>query len=380
MQVNLATKLGLGGISVFEICGTEAELTTTDRLFKHHEIRNFAPAAGAVYFGEMVDADGKVIDEVIIAKPEEGKRLVTAHGGSATTTAIMECLQKSGCKKADGRISTLEGKNLIEREADELLPQCRTELQAAVLLTARQQLAERLRAICSTEKQERLAELERLVSGYSFASSLLKPRGICLAGSPNAGKSSIFNILLEQDRAMVSDAAGTTRDAVAEWIDLGGYHALLSDTAGIRETECAIESEAVRRSHSRLEDADLIALVFDGSRPLNDEDRQIAEKAHSLSARCAVMAIINKTDLPGAMDGNEISNMLPGAAVICVSCTGNARETNSSFTLAAVEGLGGKWDQTALPFTQRHHDLLQKAIIESKSDKDICHTIEEIVG
>ena len=135
------------------------------------------------------------------------------------------------------------------------------------------------------------ARLEPIQAGVaklaaSFAYGNLVHSGLTLAivGRPNVGKSSLFNRLLEQDRAIVTDIPGTTRDAISETASIGGFPVKLVDTAGIRESKETIESLGIERSFEAMADADLALVVVDISRPLDQEDREIVRRARRRGA------------------------------------------------------------------------------------------------
>ena len=130
-----------------------------------------------------------------------------------------------------------------------------------------------------------------------------RPR-VAIVGKPNVGKSSLLNALLRQKRAIVTDIAGTTRDIIEEYINLDGIPVKIIDTAGIRETEDVVEKIGVERSREKIQEADLVLLVLDSSRELDDEDKEIIDSVGD--KKCVV--ILNKIDLECKIDENVISN------------------------------------------------------------------------
>lgn len=140
-----------------------------------------------------------------------------------------------------------------------------------------------------------------------------------ILGRPNVGKSSLLNALVGYDRAIVTDIAGTTRDTVEEKANLGGVLLRLIDTAGIRDTGDAVERLGVERSRRAAEEAELVLLVLDGSRPLTEEDRAAAEAARLAPRR---IVLRNKSDLPQALDAAELEGLGPVLSVSAVEGTG----------------------------------------------------------
>ena len=139
------------------------------------------------------------------------------------------------------------------------------------------------------------AELDKLIHNYQADTVLREGVDCAIVGRPNAGKSTLLNLLAGFDRAIVTPVAGTTRDVVEQAVQLGDIQLNLFDTAGLRETEDAIEAEGIRRSWKKLEEAGLVLAVFDLAAPLNEEDLEIARRCQGRPA----LAILNKQDLAG---------------------------------------------------------------------------------
>jgi tRNA modification GTPase len=140
------------------------------------------------------------------------------------------------------------------------------------------------------------ADLEKMAATFKAGRLLREGLKVTLAGRPNVGKSSLFNVLLGHDRAIVTEIAGTTRDSLHERITIKGIPVALTDTAGLRETSDTVESLGVERTKRVMADSDLVIVILDGSEELTDEDRQILD----LSSDLTHIIAINKSDLPGA--------------------------------------------------------------------------------
>lgn len=140
---------------------------------------------------------------------------------------------------------------------------------------------------------------------------------IALVGRPNAGKSSLLNALLEQDRAIVTAIPGTTRDVIEERVDLLGVPAVLADTAGIADSQDPIERLGIERSRRAIDMADLVMLVVDGSAPLTPADDDVASIVRE--APGSVVTVINKVDLPALTSAADVYGLVPGAPVAAVS-------------------------------------------------------------
>ena len=166
-----------------------------------------------------------------------------------------------------------------------------------------------------------------------------------------------MNALLRESRAIVTDIPGTTRDTIEEQLSIGGVPVVLTDTAGIRETEDQIESIGIERSKKSFNEADLVIHVVDGSRPLSAEDREIMD--HLEPGRSLV--VINKQDLEQVVSMEDIQTMLPDIRVLPLS----AREMNGLMELEGFvqeqAGLGHSRTEDPLVTNIRHRDLLEKA-------------------
>ncbi|MEG1931700.1 MAG: GTPase, partial [Pygmaiobacter sp.] len=150
--------------------------------------------------------------------------------------------------------------------------------------------------------------LEQLIANYETGSILRRGVTTAIVGSPNVGKSTLLNLLSGYEKAIVTPIAGTTRDVVEQEISLAGTTLLLADTAGLRETEDLVEAEGIRRSMAHFEDANLVLAVFDGSVPLSDGDKALAERCRGRLA----LAVINKSDLPRVLSLEPVADCFSG--------------------------------------------------------------------
>ena len=169
-------------------------------------------------------------------------------------------------------------------------------------------------------------ELDGLIRSYDAGAVLREGVDCAIVGRPNAGKSTLLNLLAGFDRAIVTPVAGTTRDVVEQAVQLGDIRLNLFDTAGLRETEDAIEAEGIRRSWKKLEEAGLILAVFDGSEPPSREDLALAQRCAGRPA----IALVNKEDKPTRFDAELIAPYF--AMVLPVCC----REEGSRKVIAAA--------------------------------------------
>lgn len=327
----IATPPGEGAIAVIRISGSKTfEIGSAIFSGPVHSYKTHT-----AHYGQILAQDGSPIDSVLLLLMKGPKSYtgedtieISCHGGSLITRRVLERIFEAGARPAQpGEFSLqafMNGKlDLAQAEAVQELIAAKSEL---ALKNAEQQLAGSLSQTISSFQKELTAVaaiLEAWVDfpeeGLEFAAfdelilrlqatkekmrclrdtfheGKLLHEGIslCLLGSPNVGKSSLMNALLGKDRAIVTDIAGTTRDLLEEEMRLAGLHFRLIDTAGIRQTDELIEQEGIRRSRQAMQEADLILLLLDASRPLSQTDRELLSSV----PREKTLLVWNKIDL-----------------------------------------------------------------------------------
>ncbi len=333
--VAIATPPGRGGIGVVRLAGPEARAIAGPMLRLRHEL-----AAGRAVFGELIEpASGERIDEAVVtffAKPHsytaDDVIEISAHGAPVVLRHIVELATSRGARLAEpGEFSMrafLNGRiDLTQAEAVRDLIESQTLYQAKVAaqqlegaLSRRLQPIKRklvelvavmeagidfaeddVSVLPTAEILSRLEEvqvpLEQLRASFAYGKIVHEGLTLAIVGRPNVGKSSLFNRLVERERAIVTATPGTTRDLVTETVALGGIPIKLVDTAGIRHSTDEAESIGIRKSYEALSEADLVLVVLDSSQELSAEDRELLEVGGKRSA----LAIANKSDL--APDG-----------------------------------------------------------------------------
>jgi tRNA modification GTPase len=333
----IATPLGEGGLAVIRISGPDT-LAVADRVFRPAGKKSPAPSAApthTILYGRIFRRE-VLVDEVLLSVlrgprtfTREDTVEISCHGGLLPAKLVLDTVLENGARLADPgeftRRAFLNGRlDLAQAEAVADLIHSRTAL---ALAAANEQLAgklsqrinelrdELMRTLAHVEAhidfpdediapETRLQLIQRLEKGAAFLEELLRTanegqilrRGIraAIIGRPNAGKSSLLNRLLGHDRAIVSPVPGTTRDTIEETADIRGLPVVFIDTAGLRDSQDAIEVEGIRRSRASLAQAELILHVLDASEPLTAEDeaylKEFAGKPRIL--------VRNKTDLP----------------------------------------------------------------------------------
>lgn len=256
-------------------------------------------------YGWLWGGDAEPIDEVMLAKPKPGMRVLMTHGGTAVREAVEGFFRDGGFAE----MGSLRNGEAFVKELDELydtlLTNCVTEMQVAAVLQAR--------------------ERERNGEPWDIPEQVLATHRVVLAGPPNAGKSSLLNNLAGYDRAFVDPEAGATRDVVDELLDIGGYAVLLGDMPGFCESDAGLAAEAWERARQRLDLAEAVWFVCDGSGPWSGEaDRAAREIAAIIKDKPAagrapaVLVVVNKSDLPPGWQGEPWREHFPDAGMVRV--------------------------------------------------------------
>jgi len=394
--VAIATPPGRGGIGVVRLSGPNAQSIAGALLSRRAGLKA-RTATLATLTRAAGDDDAEQIDQVLATffpgpASYTGDDVVelSAHGSPVVLEAIVEAAMRSGARLAEPGEFTFRGFlngriDLVQAEAVADLVDSVTPLQARLAYDQLEgTLSTEIRAI-DTTLFDLIASLEASLDfpeeGYHFIdrqktvtaiadinariSGLLaggrrgrvnrEGRQVVIIGSPNTGKSSIFNGLVGAGRAIVTDVAGTTRDLVTETIDVRGVPVRLVDTAGIRETGDAVEVEGVLRARSALAVADLSLLVFDRSRPFDSSDVQLLTETSS----CRRLLVVNKVDLPLVWASDPFTAVSSRVVEASATTEGGLEALREALTveLAAEEP---RRDSPAITNT-RHLDLLERA-------------------
>jgi tRNA modification GTPase len=196
-----------------------------------------------------------------------------------------------------------------------------------------------------------IAGIEKLGASFSAGRLLQDGVRVTIAGRPNVGKSSLFNVLVEQERAIVTEIPGTTRDTLSEAIDLGGIPVILTDTAGVRETTDGIETLGIQRTQRAVGDADLVLVVLDGAEEVGPSDRKLLDQ----TANSRRLVVMNKCDLPSFKAANGCLGV--PQAINVSARTGEGLDALRAAMLQSLNSAGIE-DQGLLITNVRHFDLL----------------------
>lgn len=346
----VSTAPGKGGIAVIRISGDDT-LAIVQRCFfpKFNKGKNEITPRYAIY-GEISDSSGNVIDDGILTFYKgpnsftgEDMAEISCHGGIYVTRAVLSAVFEAGAEPAGAGEFTkrafLNGKLTLSRaEAVSLVIEAKTDSQLKLASSsARGTLSKKLSEIrdqllsvtasamviidypdedLSDIGRDGLADmldkislkLDRLARTYKTGKAVTEGVLTVICGKPNAGKSSLFNLLVGEEKAIVTDVEGTTRDVLEDTVSLGDITLILRDTAGLRDTSDVVESIGVKRAREQISGAELIIAVFDRSRSFDSDDTELVEIIKSAAeSGAAAVAVINKNDLPNVWDENTVA-------------------------------------------------------------------------
>ncbi|MDF2589221.1 MAG: tRNA modification GTPase TrmE [Anaerocolumna sp.] len=356
----IATAVNNAGISVIRISGEES-LSIVDKIYKSKSgIKRLSDMPShTIHYGFIQDNE-IVIDEVMVlimrgpkSYTKEDIIEIDCHGGIVVTKKILETILKNGARIAEpgeftkraflnGRIDLSQAEavsDIINAKNDFALKNSLNQLKGNVLEKIKiirnsiiHDLAFIEAALDDPEHisldhfdqelmdhmNENIAELSKLLKSADNGRLIKEGIKTVILGKPNAGKSSLLNVLVGTERAIVTDIAGTTRDTLEETIQLGNICLNIIDTAGIRNTEDIVEKIGVNKAKTMAEDADLIIYVIDATTKLDENDMEIIDLIKDKKA----IILLNKSDLDTVIDSKEIES-ITGKSVIDISAKEN---------------------------------------------------------
>src|SRR4051812_20937499 len=405
--VAIATPAGRGGIGVVRLAGPEAKIIAAPMLRLPHALE-----AGRAIFGELIEPDtGERIDEVVATYFEKPHSYTTddiveisAHGSPVVLRHIVELALARGARLAEPGEFTMRAFlnghiDLTQAEAVRDLIESQTLFQAKV---AAQQLegalSKRLQPIkielvqliasmeagvdfaeddvsvmSGEEIQKRIAAvrapLEELRNSFAYGKMVHEGLTLAIVGRPNVGKSSLFNRLVERERAIVTATPGTTRDLVSETVAIGGIPVRLVDTAGIRAAHDEAESIGIEKSYEALADADLVLVVHDATEPEHAEDAALLKKVAGRNS----LLVLNKADLNPAAERN--------GALRTSAVTGDGIPELRAEILKHAVGEGGAQQELGFLTNVRHQQLVDDSLkaLEAASSAVRNNTPHEMI-
>ena len=338
----IATSQGVGAIAIIRVSGDES-ISIVNKIFKGKNLEKVD--SHTINYGHIIN-NNEIIDEVLVTIMKAPKTFtaedtveINTHGGIAPTNKVLELLLENGCRLAEPGEFTkrafLNGRiDLLEAEAVMDMINAKTDSQ-------RKMAANQIEGKTSNLINELRNDMVQIISNINvnidypeyddveiITQDILKPKisnlkekinkilkesengkiikdGIktSIIGRPNVGKSSLLNTLLEEDKAIVTDIAGTTRDIVEGQIKINGIILNMIDTAGIRETEDKIEALGVEKSKKIMDESDLILFMLNNNEELTDDIRELLSKINDKK----YLVIINKNDLDSKLNRNELN-------------------------------------------------------------------------
>lgn len=395
----ISTAIGEAGIGIVRLTGPKSHdiVQGVFRNFKGNKLEKIRHRF--MEYGHIVDGD-QVLDEVLTVfmkgpntYTREDMVEINCHGGSIAVKKILQLLLRSGANLAErgeftkraflnGRLDLSQAEaviDLIDAKTDKSYEASLNQLSGGMgheIKGLKDQILDMLARVEYSINfmedmqdeppvepvlaigDELVDKIDKLLSTSNKGRILREGIKTVIVGKPNVGKSSLLNAILKENRAIVTDIPGTTRDTIEEYIDLAGVSIKLIDTAGIRHTEDLVESIGVEKSISLTEDADLIIAIFDMSQPLNEEDQKIIDLIKDRQA----IILLNKHDLEIQADKNKLKAAFENKAIIDMSLVENkgVQELEQAIIDLFFDGQIKITDQT-LVTNVRHIHLLEDA-------------------
>ncbi|WP_338553772.1 tRNA uridine-5-carboxymethylaminomethyl(34) synthesis GTPase MnmE [Paenibacillus sp. KS-LC4] len=396
----ISTAVGEGGIAIIRISGPNAIAGTAALFQSRTDLRE--ADSHTVHYGHIVHpATGEQIEEVLVTLMRGPRSFtaedvveINAHGGVVAVKKVLDVvLMQEDMRLAEpgeftkraflnGRIDLMQAEaviDLIRSKSDRAFSIARKQAEGLLskrIKALRQTVIELLAhievnidypehdveemttAYIRDQSQIALDEIAKLLKTANEGKILREGIMTAIVGRPNVGKSSLLNMLAQENKAIVTDIPGTTRDVIEEFVTLNNIPLRLLDTAGIRETSDLVEQLGVERSHTALAEADLILFVLNYNEPLHDDDRELLDRM----AGRQVVVVINKTDLPGKLDMKEIEKRFSPEAIVRMSVL---EEAGLDYLEKAISEMffEGKLDSGDLTYVSnvRHIALLKRA-------------------
>ncbi|WP_414735444.1 tRNA uridine-5-carboxymethylaminomethyl(34) synthesis GTPase MnmE [Carnobacterium divergens] len=397
----VSTPPGEGAIGIVRLSGDEA-LAVADKVYQAGKKQLAEVPSHTIHYGHIIDPKNSgVIDEVMVSVMREPKTFtredvveINCHGGITSVNQVLQLVLQNGARLAEpgeftkraflnGRIDLSQAEAVMDliraktdkamylalQQLDGNLSQLIRNLRSEILDTLAQvevnidypeyDDVETLTSKLLVEKAYQVkASINQLLQTASEGKILREGLATAIIGRPNVGKSSLLNFLLQEDKAIVTEIAGTTRDIIEEYVNVRGVPLKLVDTAGIRETEDIVERIGVERSRQALSESDLVLLVFNQNEPLKNEDRLLIEATNDNHR----IVILNKMDLPNQLDLAELESLVDPENIVKTSILTKSGIESLENKIAALffAGETGERDATYVS-NVRHIALLHDA-------------------
>lgn len=395
----VSTPKGRGGIAVIRISGDDTVKVLKNCFSPAGKTAPWDKPRSACY-GLVINGQS-VIDSALAtffsgraSFTGEDSAEISCHGGIAVTSAVLEAVLRAGAKPAGAgeftRRAFINGKlSLTEAEAVGKLIDADTESRRRLasntargsLTRATEKVRTNLKEVLAalyavidypdedigtdgedsilTVLDEAVSDLEKLLKTFRTGSAVADGVVSAIVGTPNSGKSSLYNLLCRSDKAIVTDIAGTTRDTLWETVDAAGITLRIADTAGIRDTGDRVEAIGIDRAVSVMETAELIIAVFDGERGLLEEEQELIEKIKKADG--AKIAVINKNDLGDTVDRELIDTVFDKTVSMCAK-NGDGLDKLFESISAIYNSDGLSFDNDAILWDSRHKACVENAV------------------
>ncbi len=352
----ISTPFGESGIGIVRISGPSAE-SIARKLFKPKSDQPYF-ISHHFHYGELIDPkSGNPVDEVLMALMKSPKTYtrediveIHCHGGYFLLQKVLEIVLREGARVAlpgeftkraflNGRIDLTQAEaviDLIKAKTQTSLEIANQQLRGSLykeMTELRSQLIERLALIeahidfpeeeiepitfreLKEDFKKKVYQMEEWIASYEEGKIFREGISCAIVGKTNVGKSSLLNVLLKEERAIVTPIPGTTRDVIEEVLNIYGIPVRLIDTAGLRKPTDSIEQEGVRKAKERVGDSDFVLLMLDGSRALDDDDKEIFKEIKGKKR----VVIINKNDLPLRISLEDVKSRFKDDPIVLIS-------------------------------------------------------------
>lgn len=393
----ISTAQGQGGIGVIRVSGEQA-FTIVDKIFKSvsgkkiMDIKGYTALFGHIYNNEEV-LDEAVVLKYVAPKSFTGENVVeiSCHGGMYITKEVLNAVIMSGASLAEPGEFTkrayLNGKmDLTEAESvmDIISAKSKSAARAALFVKdgalfkksqqVKQLLLDKAAHLSAwadypeedipevTEDsimeaiEESISILEKLLSTYDMGQVVKEGIDTVIAGRPNAGKSTLMNLLVGREKSIVTNIAGTTRDVVEDTVLVGNVMLKLSDTAGIRDTDNEIEKIGVQKTFDKINGAGLVIALFDNNEVLNSEDIDLINKIKDMPC----IAVINKIDLEDKVDKKYITDNIENVVYISAKQQDNIDELKNM--IEKIAGTEGFDPSAGIIANERQRNAIRNAV------------------
>src|SRR5690625_1259112 len=352
----ISTPMGEGAISIVRLSGPEA-IRITNTIYKGKDLTKVD--SHTINYGKVIDPDTKDMAEEVMVSVMRAPRTFTkediveinCHGGMVAVNRVLEIILSQGARMAEpgeftkraflnGRIDLSQAEavmDLIRAKTDKAMSVALKQVDGRLSKLIRQYRQELLETVAHVEvnidypeyddveemshelMQEKTKEvykdIERLLSVAKQGKIMREGLATAIIGRPNVGKSSLMNTLVQENKAIVTEVPGTTRDIIEEYVNVRGVPLRLVDTAGSMETDDIVEKIGVERSRQVLQDADLVLLVLNNNESLSDDDFALFETVKDFE----FIVIINKTDLPQKLNLGKVKELAEGHPIVSTS-------------------------------------------------------------